>query len=199
MIVNESETSGAVVIRAALWARRSQLAGIARDMGVSAEALHVFLSGGRLAPAVLEALTTRIWNGHLKYDPVTDTLQSANTAKPTPVRVPQHPPLKCGPKYPIGARPRLRKCLPFIRSVVEAVDMRAARGSLRIVAATPHGAAALTAVDGWPQIDRSKLTKGDVVRAVVAAIELGEGDTIITGLTCLLGKAGLEAQAHDAE
>jgi hypothetical protein len=88
-----------------------------------------------------------------------------------------------------AARPRLRKCLPPLAEAVENIDARATRGRLLIAAATPEGAMVMAA-DGWPQIDRSKLTRGDAARAVVTAIEMGEGDAIITSLTILLGRAG---------
>ena len=93
MIVNETETSATVVIRAALWARRSDLASIARDAGVSAEALHAFLNGSRLAPAVLETLTTRFWGGAFEYDAATDTMRSTNKTPPTTVHAVRLPPV----------------------------------------------------------------------------------------------------------
>lgn len=86
MNVDQTE-SGKAVIRAALYARRSQLAGIARDIGVATETAHLFLSGAGLAVPALEALTKRIWGGALEYDAATDKLRSANKAKPTPVNI----------------------------------------------------------------------------------------------------------------
>lgn len=100
-----------------------------------------------------------------------------------------------------AARPRLRRCLPFLRSAVDRIDTRATSGGLMIAAATANGAAVLSAADGWPQINSSTLKTGDVALALTAAIEsqeMDEGDVIITGLTLLLGKTGLEAQALDA-
>ena len=48
--------------------------------------LKAFVSGdAKLTPEILAKLTDRIWNDHLKYDPVTDQMQSANTRTPTTV------------------------------------------------------------------------------------------------------------------
>ena len=63
MPLDPTEKSATVVIRAALYARRSDLVGIARDTGVSAESFHAFLGGSRLAPDVLAKLTARICHG----------------------------------------------------------------------------------------------------------------------------------------
>ena len=72
-------------------------------------------------------------------------------------------------------------------------------GKLVIAAATPKGAVVLAA-DGWPQIGATKLKTSDVALALSAAIESkgDEGDTVLTGLTVMLGKAGIAAQAADA-
>ena len=100
MIVDQAEKSATQVIRAALHARRSALAGIARDAGVSTETLHLFLSGSGLAPNILEALTTRIWGGAFRFDPATDTMRSTNILKPTTVNT------DCRAKLVIGNPPR---------------------------------------------------------------------------------------------
>ena len=53
MPLDPTEKSATVVIRAALYARRSDLVGIARDTGVSAESFHAFL--------VVHALRLMCW------------------------------------------------------------------------------------------------------------------------------------------
>ena len=99
------EESGEKVIRAALWARRSRLATIARDTAqVAPETLHAFVSGARLAPEVLQKLTVRIWGGALRYDHLTDRLQSANTVKPTSIGV-GPPPVAAKPRWKAGLSP----------------------------------------------------------------------------------------------
>jgi hypothetical protein len=98
------------------------------------------------------------------------------------------------------ARPRLRRCLPYLFEAVANFDASAASGRLVIAAATPKGAVVLAAED-WPDVKRSKLKRGDVALALSAAIECKdnwEGDTILIGLTVMLGRAGLGAQAADA-
>ena len=69
-----------------------------------------------------------------------------------------------------AAKPRLRKCLPFLRTAVESLDPRVRPGNLLIACATPNGATVLTASE-WPQIDRSKLKRRDVALALSGAIE----------------------------
>jgi hypothetical protein len=96
-----------------------------------------------------------------------------------------------------AARPRLRKCLPFLSEAVEHIDARVARGRLVIAAASKHGAI-VVAADGWPRTTKSKLTKGDVALALGAAIDSRDASDILTGLTIILGRAGLEAHELDA-
>ena len=99
----------------------------------------------------------------------------------------------------ITVRPRLRKCLPFLWQAIATWDASAASGKLVIAAATPKAAVVLAA-EGWPEIGATKLKTSDVALALSAAIESkgDEGDTVLTGLTVMLGKVGIAAQAQDA-
>ena len=114
MNLDRSEKSAEKVIRAAMFARRSDLAGVARDVGVSADALFAFThKEARLAPAVLEKLTTRIWGGAFTYNAATDMMESANKARPISIDttcvaklVLGSPPLgPSGPQRAAGAPP----------------------------------------------------------------------------------------------
>jgi len=99
-----------------------------------------------------------------------------------------------------AARPRLRECLPFLRSAVESVDVDQAPGTLVIACATPR-AATVISTDGWPRLGASTLSKSDAVLAVTRAIEshaTDNADIIVTGLSLLLGRKGREAAELDA-
>ncbi len=56
-------------------------------------------------PEILAKLVERIWGGALRYDHLTDTMQSANTSKPISIGVPPPPPSKRGPSYLVGVPP----------------------------------------------------------------------------------------------
>jgi hypothetical protein len=104
----ETAESGSSVIRRALASRNRKLnlAGMARDLAVPSTALEAFACGdAKLAPEILVKLAERIWHGHLKYDPLTDTLQSANTSKPTSTGVPPPRPAP-KPPHPGGVPPQ---------------------------------------------------------------------------------------------
>jgi len=99
-----------------------------------------------------------------------------------------------------AARPRLRECLPFLRSAVESVDVDQAPGTLVIACATPR-AATVISTEGWPRIGRSSVSKSNAVLATIKAIESHATDNaeiIIGGLSVLLGRKGREAAELDA-
>jgi hypothetical protein len=73
-------TTGTMVLQQAVHARgKSQNLGyLARDLGVSAEALYAFGQGqGTLPDDVLAALTKEMFHGHASYDPAINKLRPA--------------------------------------------------------------------------------------------------------------------------
>ena len=70
-------------IRAAIRARKSNLAVIARNNGMSADLLLTFAEGRCALPAdLLRSLTKEVWGGHVAYDDVADVLHPADQSKP---------------------------------------------------------------------------------------------------------------------
>lgn len=96
-----------------------------------------------------------------------------------------------------AAKPRLRRCLPHLWSAIEQIDTRKLPGHLVVAAATPQGATVLTAAC-WPHRSRSTVTKAAAVAALSTAIDVADSDSILTGLTLLLGRKGMAAQQSDA-
>ena len=75
--------TGTDVLRQVLVARHMGRASLARDLGVSNEALHNFANGkGTLPPAVLQALALDWSGGNIIYDPAIDRLRPANKIEP---------------------------------------------------------------------------------------------------------------------
>jgi hypothetical protein len=77
----EPEVTGTDVVRSTLAAHAKgslNLAVIARDLGVSAEALRGFLERRPLAPDMMQALVKRLFHGHAEFDLAADRLKPAN-------------------------------------------------------------------------------------------------------------------------
>jgi hypothetical protein len=58
--------------------RRKFYSGLARDLGISGEALINFAAGGELQVATLQKLATEMTNGHGRYDADLDLLRPVN-------------------------------------------------------------------------------------------------------------------------
>ena len=90
---------------------------------------------------------------------------------------------------------RLRSCLPWL---TEALATCVPVDALVIAAATPRGAL-IFASEAWPLLPDAKLDRGRVALSIHAAIEGGtEHDIILSGVSYLLGHAGLTTAAADA-
>jgi hypothetical protein len=98
MSTAKTTPSGREIIRQALSARGRQagnLAGMARDLGLSTAAVDAFVHGGApLAPDYLAKLAERIWAGYIRYNADADRLESGNTAEPTTIAYRPPPPPK---------------------------------------------------------------------------------------------------------
>ena len=97
--MSEGIATGTDVIREMLRVRnkRTNLAILARDLGISSDTLHAFIDGKRSLPIpVLQGLTKELWNGHAVYDPEVDRLRPALQE----------------PAKPLGALPSLTIPLP---------------------------------------------------------------------------------------
>ena len=84
--MSEVITTGTDVIRQMLRVlnKKMNLAILARDLGISSDALQAFIDGQRSLPIpVLQGLTKKLW-GHAVYDPELDRLRPARQepAKP---------------------------------------------------------------------------------------------------------------------
>jgi hypothetical protein len=86
--------SAASILRRALTARnrRLNLSGLARDIGLASSALEAFCGGANLPDEALTALTERVFQGHLRFDPKTGTLEPTNKAEPTSIGAPPSSP-----------------------------------------------------------------------------------------------------------
>jgi len=94
------------------------------------------------------------------------------------------------------ARLRLHDCVPWL---LQALGNCAPVDTLMIASATPKGAT-IFAADGWPIVNYDEpVDDGKVALAVHEAIEGGVAtDTILRGITRLLGRSGLAAATSDA-
>jgi len=97
--MSEVITTGTDAIRQMLRVRikTMNLAILARDLGISSDALQAFIDGKRSLPIpVLQDLTKVLWNGDAVYDPETDRLRPARER----------------PARPLGGMPSLTIPLP---------------------------------------------------------------------------------------
>ena len=75
--------TGRDVLRAGLLSRKMGLAAVARELGLSADALESFAHGTRELPAdKLNAIAGFIFGGHVEFDATTDLLRPTNRAEP---------------------------------------------------------------------------------------------------------------------
>jgi transcriptional regulator with XRE-family HTH domain len=98
--------TGTDVLRAAVHARNkgTNLAGMARDLGLSASNLEAFAAGkSNLPPAMLKKLCDWLFAGNTEYDETIDRLRPTNKAeaKPLGIRPPPIDPATL-PKYAGG-------------------------------------------------------------------------------------------------
>ena len=88
--MSEVITTGTDAIRQMLRVRNKKinLAILARDLGISSDALQAFIDGKRSLPIpVLQGLTKVLWNGHAVYDPEVDRLRPARQEPAKPLGV----------------------------------------------------------------------------------------------------------------
>jgi hypothetical protein len=95
---------------------------------------------------------------------------------------------------------QLSACLPMLTTAVD--NSAVMQGGLTIAAATPKGGIVFNAKGGWPDIDdevAAQHVQAAVAQAMYAAIESKtyQGDTILNGLTSMLGSAGVAAADAD--
>jgi hypothetical protein len=89
--------------------KKVNIAGLARDLSLSARALEAFAYGhASLAPEALKALTVHLFHGCAEYDPAIDMLRPAKREEPRPLGI--GPPLieqtMTLPVYKAGPPPR---------------------------------------------------------------------------------------------
>jgi hypothetical protein len=70
--------TGTEVLRAALRTRKLGLANIARELGLSTNALESFIAGGSLPADKLNAIAAEIFGGHAEFDATNDLLVATN-------------------------------------------------------------------------------------------------------------------------
>ena len=88
--MSEVITTGTDAIRQMLRVRikKMNLAILARDLGISSDALQAFIDGKRSLPIpVLQELTKILWNGDAVYDPEVDRLRPARQEPAKPLGV----------------------------------------------------------------------------------------------------------------
>ena len=88
--MSEVITTGTDAIRQMLRVRNKKinLASLARDVGISSDALQAFIDGKRSLPIpVLQGLTKVLWNGDAVYDPEVDRLRPARQEPAKPLGV----------------------------------------------------------------------------------------------------------------
>ena len=93
-----------------------------------------------------------------------------------------------------GVKWQLSTCLPMLDTAIASSAMM--QGGLTIAAATPKGGIVVHAKGGWPvQAMTAEHDAKAVAVAVHAAIESAtyQGDTILSGLTMMLGQARVAA------
>jgi len=71
-----STVTGTQCVREAIWARRSRLVSLSKDVGIRTELLDGFARGNvaDLPRPVIDALVKEIWNDNLFLDPALDLL-----------------------------------------------------------------------------------------------------------------------------
>jgi hypothetical protein len=105
-----AETTGRDVLRefVDVRIRRKSYGNLARDIGVSGDALIAFAGGGDLPVAMLAKLATEMTNGHGRYDPKLDRLVPVQSeVKALGVAPPPHDPERPG-LYPESIGPWTR-------------------------------------------------------------------------------------------
>lgn len=84
--------TGRDVLRQALRSRKLGLATIARELGISADALEAFVAGSKDLPVdALNRVTAEIFGGHTEFNPETGLLQSANRTPPIAIGIRPEP------------------------------------------------------------------------------------------------------------